>query len=246
MKKCIFITFVLAILTACQGPYTGAPVIESGERKSAVTGQSAHRVRSGETLYSIAWQYGMDYKQLASLNKIRSPYTIFVDQVINIKPGQKVVKKVAVSKRRVTSKKKSLPAKKPAVSAKPSDFKWHWPLKGKVVSGFSLKGNVNKGVDISGKLGASVRVAAPGTVVYAGGGLRGYGKLVIVKHNARFLSAYGNNRSILVKEGEKVRQGKVIGKLGPNASGGQAKEVLHFEIRRDGKPQDPLLYLPEQ
>lgn len=124
--------------------------------------------------------------------------------------------------------------------------KWYWPLNGQVVNGFSLQGNINKGLDIAGKNGQPVASAAAGTVVYAGGGLRGYGKLVIVKHSDHFLSAYGNNSDILVKEGDKVRHGKVIAKLGSNGLEGSGKQVLHFEIRRDGKPEDPLKYLPKR
>jgi len=102
---------------------------------------------------------------------------------------------------------------------------------------------VNKGVDIRGKLGESVTSAAAGTVVYAGGGLRGYGKLVIVKHDNHFLSAYGHNRTILVKEGDKVKGGQVVAEIG---SSGPNQEMLHFEIRKDGKPEDPLNYLPNR
>jgi lipoprotein NlpD len=112
-----------------------------------------------------------------------------------------------------------------------------------VILAFSTTGRVNKGVDIRGRLGESVAAAADGVVVYAGGGLRGYGKLVIVKHNDHFLSAYGHNRAILVKEGEKVKGGQVVAEIG---SSGLNQEMLHFEIRRDGKPEDPLLYLPDK
>ena len=99
---------------------------------------------------------------------------------------------------------------------------------------------VNKGIDIAGKSGDSVVAAAEGLVVYAGGNLRGYGQLVIVKHNNRFLSAYGNNQSLLVSEGERVAKGKVIAHVGKNAMN---LEMLHFEIRRDGKPVNPLNYI---
>ena len=106
-----------------------------------------------------------------------------------------------------------------------------------------MTGKVNKGVDIQGELGESVHNAADGVVVYAGGGLRGYGKLVIVKHNDRFLSAYGHNRAILVKEGEKVKGGQIVAEIGSSESN---LEMLHFEIRKDGKPEDPLIYLPNR
>ena len=102
---------------------------------------------------------------------------------------------------------------------------------------------MNKGIDIAGKKGSSVLAAADGNVVYAGGNLRGYGKLVILKHDGDYLSAYGNNEVILVKEGDAVSKGSVISKVGRSASG---EELLHFEIRRDGKPINPLRFLPKK
>ena len=115
-----------------------------------------------------------------------------------------------------------------------------WPTEGTVTSNFAKSGR--KGVNISGRLGQSVLAAADGRVVYAGGGLRGYGELIIVKHNKRFLSAYAHNNRILVKEGDTVRVGQRIAEMG---STGTDKVMLHFEIRRDGNPVDPVRYLPK-
>ena len=106
---------------------------------------------------------------------------------------------------------------------------------------FSLKKNINKGIDIKGKAGQRVSAAADGMVVYAGGNLRGYGKLVIIKHNESFLSAYGNNQEILVREGEQVKGGQMVAKVGTTAG---KVEMLHFEVRLNGRPEDPLKYLP--
>ena len=117
---------------------------------------------------------------------------------------------------------------------------WAWPAKGKIVSGFSETANL-KGIDIAGTAGEAVRASAPGRVVYAGNGLRGYGKLIIIKHNATYLSAYAHNREILVKEGQQVTRGQKIAEMG-NTDAEQVK--LHFEIRRLGKPMDPTKYLP--
>jgi lipoprotein NlpD len=117
---------------------------------------------------------------------------------------------------------------------------WDWPVKGEVVTSFTKSGR--KGVDISGRRGQSVAAAADGHVVYAGGGLRGYGQLIIVKHNKRFLSAYAHNSRILVKEGDNVKVGQRIAEMGDT---GTDKIMLHFEIRRDGKPVDPVRYLPK-
>ena len=117
---------------------------------------------------------------------------------------------------------------------------WTWPAKGKVVAGFSETANL-KGIDIAGTAGEAVRASAPGRVVYAGSGLRGYGKLIIIKHNGTYLSAYAHNREILVKEGQQVTRGQKIAEMG-NSDADQVK--LHFEIRRHGKPIDPAKFLP--
>ncbi len=127
-----------------------------------------------------------------------------------------------------------------ATAADPDALSWVWPATGKVVTGFSDAANL-KGIDIAGKAGQPVVASAAGKVVYAGTGLRGYGKLVIVKHNATFLSAYAHNQEILVREGQQVAKGQKIAEMGSTDSD-QVK--LHFEIRQRGKPVDPLRYLP--
>ena len=128
----------------------------------------------------------------------------------------------------------------PATAGDPDQLDWAWPAKGKVVAGFSETANL-KGIDIAGSAGEPVRASAAGRVVYAGSGLRGYGKLIIIKHNATYLSAYAHNREILVKEGQQVTRGQKIAEMG-NSDADQVK--LHFEIRRLGKPMDPAKYLP--
>jgi lipoprotein NlpD len=138
---------------------------------------------------------------------------------------------------------KSEPKPNPRASHPPGDddgLQWMWPANGKVIAGFSDTSNL-KGIDIGGAAGTPIVASAPGKVVYAGSGLRGYGKLIIVKHNATFLSAYAHNREILVKEGQQVARGQKIGEMG-NTDTNDVK--LHFEIRRLGKPVDPLKYLP--
>lgn len=118
--------------------------------------------------------------------------------------------------------------------------RWQWPARGRILKKFSLQGEVNKGVDIGGHLGDPVVAVAPGKVVYSGSGLRGYGNLVIIKHSDNYLSAYAYNKRLLVKEGDVVKAGTLIGKMGQNDAG---QILLHFEIRRNGKPVNPLLYL---
>jgi lipoprotein NlpD len=128
-----------------------------------------------------------------------------------------------------------------AASAGPDDLAWAWPSAGKLLAPFSE--SANKGLDIGGRAGDAVTASADGKVVYAGNGLRGYGELVIIKHNATFLSAYAHNRKILVKEGQQVSRGQKIAEMG-NSDADAVK--LHFEIRRQGKPVDPMQYLPKK
>ena len=224
-----------------------APVRQVGASKST------HTVVTGDTLYSIAFRYGLDFQSVARANNIRKPYTIFVGQRLKIPstktvapekdgpPPGKRVSKPSLETVVVTAKP---PAKKTPTVTRPSGastINWAWPLAGEVLRRFALQGEVNKGIDIGASAGTAVKAAADGVVVYAGGNLRGYGKLVIVKHNDAFLSAYGNNRSIRVKEGAKVKQGQKISVVGTNRA---QQALLHFEIRRDGKPVNPELHLP--
>lgn len=222
--------FCLVLLSGCAGLPAAYTAATSG----------TYKVRSGDTLYSIAFRYGLDYKSLARINGIQPPFTIYTNQVIKLRGSARLPEKDGgpVSKPTATAPKKvPSPVKTPN---KPVSV-WRWPLKGKLISRFSLENPVNKGIDIAGKKGQKVVAAADGVVVYAGGNLRGYGKLVIIKHNDNYLSAYGNNDSMLVKEGEAVKAGKSIARVGKTAAD---VEMLHFEIRRDGKPVDPMKYLP--
>ncbi|MFV8782093.1 peptidoglycan DD-metalloendopeptidase family protein [Microbulbifer sp. SA54] len=213
-----------------------------------------HLVSKGETLYSIAWRYGKDFKELAAINGIRSPYQIYPGQRLSL-AGQAVpVKRTTVTK---TSSAVSRPARKPVkVAAKPaskpvkktsipakvrSSIKWQWPVRGPLISRYQPNNPLRKGVDIGGEKGESVQAAADGTVIYAGSALRGYGKLLIIKHSEEFLSAYAHNHKLLVGEGTAVKAGQRIAELG---SSGTDRNMLHFEIRKDGQPVDPLSYLP--
>ena len=234
-------------------------------------------VQGGDTLYSIAWHLGVNYRELASLNGIRSPYTIYRGQRLRLKPasGQPAAKPAALRSRpSVTAapapapaaasavakplpkpppsplpKSTPGPAGKPVAAAKqPSaapayDGKWVWPTRGRVLSGFQSSGTGKKGIDIGGHADQPVKAAANGKVVYAGSGLVGYGRLIIVKHNENLLSAYGHNNKLLVNEGEHVSAGQMIAKMG---SSGTNRNELYFEIRKNGKPTDPMRYLPKQ
>ena len=120
-------------------------------------------------------------------------------------------------------------------------FRWQWPHSGKLIKRFSLAGNLHKGIDLRGDLGEPVVAANSGKVVYAGSGLVGYGNLLIIRHDEHYLSAYGHNSRLRVSEGDKVKVGQHIADIG-NTGSNEMK--LHFEIRRDGKPVDPLKLLP--
>ncbi len=234
-----------------------------------------YNVKKGETLYSISWRYGYDHREVAAWNNIKPPYSIYPgQQLLLIAPHQRYAKASRQTPTHNTTRPastvttrpaRSAPVTRPAVVASASSVKprtttrnpvgvekppvrrqqksvaWHWPSDGVIVSGFSpSKGK--KGIDIRGKLGQSVIAAASGNVVYSGNGLIGYGNLIIIKHNDTYLSAYGHNRRLLVKEGSTVKQGQKIAEMGDS---GKEGVILHFEIRRDGKPVNPLSYLPK-
>ncbi len=229
----------LVAATACAGN-SRVPVTDH----SAGVPRATHRiVQPGDTLYSIAWDVGLDYKTLAQWNRIGAPYLI--------KPGQRLriaaPKKQTVERRRSrtppASKTRNAERARTAASRPPASVRgWIWPSRGKVVARFSPRAG-RKGIDIAGAHGETIRAAAGGRVVYAGTGLRGYGMLIIVKHNETFLSAYAHNRKILVSEGSQVQRGETIAEMG---STGTNRVKLHFEIRRRGVPVDPLRYLPKR
>lgn len=222
-----------------------------------------HTVRPGETLYSISWRYGRDYREVAAWNRIGPPYRIVPGQQLVVIPsyGTDAGPVAELPPQEVPPpSSKPVVRRKAAVSqvpAKPADNQisrhtskpvrkdtivWRWPTAGTLLHGFSpVEGR--KGIDIRGHVGQPVYAAAGGYVVYSGDGLIGYGNLVIIKHDDVYLSAYGHNRRLLVKEGEQVEVGQRIAEMGQT---GKDKSILHFEIRRGGKPVDPLRYLPKR
>ncbi|MCW9058087.1 MAG: peptidoglycan DD-metalloendopeptidase family protein [Gammaproteobacteria bacterium] len=212
----------------------------------------SHRVRAGETLYSIAFQYGMRHETLAQWNGLRSPYTIKVGQTLRLKPSAKPTGAASRSSSSTSASSDSVkqtPAPtttRPSVTPplqKTSPITWQWPAQGPILRTYQGNSHGKKGIEIGGARGQAVRAAAAGRVVYAGSGLVGYGRLIIIKHDARFLSAYGFNDTLFVQEGSQVHAGQVIAEMG---SSGTNRVQLHFEIRRDGKPVDPLQYLPKR
>jgi lipoprotein NlpD len=210
-----------------------------------------HKVTRGDTLYSIAYRANVDVKQLIHWNHLVKPYTLFPGQAIRLRPKPSTFKTTShrhknhprshtqkVFRAPISSKKNTAIAEKKKKSLK---IRWRWPLTGVVVKSFNQTGK--KGIDIAGKLGDMILAAASGKVVYSGPGLLGYGNLIIIKHDSSYLTAYANNRKLLVKEGQAVNQGQKIAEAG--ALSGK-KPWLHFEIRRYGKPVNPLSYLPKR
>lgn len=204
-----------------------------------------YTVHRGDTLYSIAWHYGLDYQDVARWNGISPPYTIRPGEHVYLYPRSRASHSASRAKTAVRVIAKS-PARKPAnrtaaPAAGATAPHWQWPASGDALATFGKAGLSGKGVVIVGKLGESVQAAATGTVVYAGDALVGYGRLIILKHNEEWLSAYGHNQRLLVHEGEVVRAGERIATMGLAPDG---KPALYFEIRKDGAPVNPLRFLP--
>lgn len=259
------------LLPACASGPVNAPVGDRTRQPARIPGM--HTVGQGDTLYSVAFLYGKTVEQLAAWNGIRKPYTIYRGQKIRLTPPPRsaapAVRKIPPSqpKPRVSSRQKpALPSSvrpsRPKVDssavAKPAPGKkavktgavagngplrWTWPASGKLIRRFDARSAGKKGIDIAGKPGSPVRAAAAGKVVYAGSGLSGYGRLIIIKHNKDFLSAYAHNRKLLAREGEWVKQGELIARMGSSATD---RTKLHFEVRKKGQPVDPLRYLPKR
>jgi len=203
-----------------------------------------HLVRRGDTLYAIAWRHALDYRDIAAWNRLRPPYVIYAGQQLRLRPSKSPVAPSPPVRARQPAraeKQRIVPAPPLRQSAaRKEPIRWGWPAKGKLLKIESL--TARSGLRIGGRLGQRVQASADGEVVYSGSGLLGYGKLIIIKHNEKFLSAYGHNSELLVKEGDRVRSGQQIAKMGKAVNG---DVMLHFEIRERGKPIDPLKYLPK-
>ncbi|GAA5080187.1 peptidoglycan DD-metalloendopeptidase family protein [Lysobacter panacisoli] len=208
-------------------------------------------VKRGDTLFSIASRNGIRAPDLAAWNGIDPPYTIYPGQRLRLYPGSRSGTATTTRPPTGTTKPTTTAPTTPTPTApKPaaptpavSDIKWRWPADGQLIGRYVAGEPTKQGIDIAGNSGAPVRAAADGVVVYSGSGLVGYGELIIIKHNDQWLSAYGHNRNRLVNEGQLVRSGQQIAEMGRS---GAPREMLHFEVRYNGKPVDPLLYLPKQ
>ncbi len=255
----IVVLICISLSISCSSSYQ-APVGELGDGR--VAGRN-HRVNGGETLYAIAWMYDLNYSQLARINNISEPYVIIPGEILSLDVGllesrssvSAPISSTTPSVNRNATNPTGpannsgrtivipVPVPRAAVqsSALAGPVSWSWPAAGNIIGRFSATGLENKGIDISGREGEQVVAAASGEVVYAGRGLLRYGDLIIIKHNDQFLSAYAHNSQLLINEGDLVSRGQKIAELG---STGIDRDMLHFEIRLEGQPVDPMRYLP--
>jgi lipoprotein NlpD len=229
MRGLLFCIFALG-LVGCAG--LNLPVSK---------GPGWYLVKPTDTLYSIAWRYGLDHRQLARWNGLSEPYAVHPgDQLLLIEPDEMP----APAQPKVTETGHEKP--KVVVKTLTPDYnrvvRWRWPTEGRVVNRFSINDLEKRGIDIAGIVGQPVYAVADGKVVYSGNGLADYGDLIIVKHNETFLSAYAFNSKRLVEEGASVNQGERIAEMG---IGKDNKAMLHFQIRKEGRPVNPETYLPE-
>lgn len=225
----------------------------SGAGSTAARGANvprSYQVQAGDSLFSIAYQFDLDYRELAAANGLRPPYTIFVGQQLSLNSADgglntpEITAGTAVTNNSVARASASGNAegslrRQPIGGGSNTTPSWRWPHSGALLQRFGQAGN--KGLDIGGGVGDPVFAASDGEVVYAGIGVQGAGNLVIIRHNERFLSAYAHNQTLLVQEGAQVVAGQQIAELGRDGSG-EAK--LHFEIRLAGQSVDPQEYLP--
>jgi lipoprotein NlpD len=292
MAKAAACLLVASVMTGCTAR-GGAPVVDRGpEMKPAPPAGSAakpapgtsdprpafYTVKKGDTLYSIALDHGVDYRELAQWNGITDPGVIRIGQQLRMTaPGGAVTASPFKTAPGVTGRplgdtpvvgenvrtqpravrapytdqtyaqlsgaKPEAPAKpepKPPVVEGDENVAWAWPASGKMISGFSDGTNL-KGIAIAGKLGQPILASAPGRVIFSGTGIRGFGKLIVIKHNNTFLSVYAHNNELMVKEGQSVTKGQKIAEMGSTDTD---RVKLHFEIRRFGKPVDPVKLLP--
>ena len=258
---------VCMLAAGCASQHQAAPVVDRTARGGAAApapavvketaptprtlAEGQYEVKRGDTLYSIALEHGVDYRELAQWNSLEDPAKIRIGQVLRTKPEEgrgTQVSKVAVSRplesrpldAPAAAKPAAVPPKAPPVPATDGDvLKFVWPARGKVIAAFEQ--TRGKGVDIDGRLGDPVLAAARGKVTYVGSGIRGLGKLLIIQHSDEYLTVYAHTSQIVVKEQQVVERGQKIAEVGTSDA---ERPMLHFQIRKLGRPLDPKQYLP--
>ena len=245
----ISVTLAALILSGCMSSSgTRAPVNDLNQSSSS-SGATAktYTVKPGDTLTKIARTTGVDENSIKRINKISDPRRIYPGQILRLSDGTEAAAASGPTSIAPMAKPEVRPLDQSGASAEPSTpsraadaavISWGWPAKGNVSQGFTSN---TKGIDIEGNAGEAINAAANGTVMYSGNGVRGLGNLVIVDHGNEFITAYAHNRTLLVKTGQKVKKGAKIAEMGQTDS---STVKLHFEVRRQGTPVDPLQYLP--
>jgi len=238
----------MLVLAACSSTVVRTPGSAGAPKTSTPKPGASVTVRRGDTLYRLAVNNGISPMDLALWNGISAPYTIYPGQRLWLYPrsgaqASRAASSGARSAQRPPVRPTQAPPQPTAPAPVRSGIAWRWPTDGQILNRYAAGDPTRQGIDIAGKGGQPVRAAADGVVVYSGAGLVGYGELVIVKHDEQWLSAYGHNRTRLVNEGARVKAGEQIAEMGNT---GTAREMLHFEIRYNGKPVDPLQHLPRR
>jgi lipoprotein NlpD len=237
----------LALLAGCANQSGNrAPVTDLNSGSTAVA--RTYVIKPGDTLNKIARANGIDEATLLRLNKLVNPNRLIVGQTLRLSEGTEPA--AAAPRPTTMSKPETRPLDAAASSSQVSEtttpaadaglISWGWPANGKVIQGFT---QTTKGIDIAGNAGDAIEAAANGKVMYAGNGVRGLGNLIIVNHDNGFITAYAHNRTLLVKAGQEVKKGAKIAEMGQTDA---ASVRLHFEVRRQGTPVDPLQYLPSR
>lgn len=210
------------LLAAC------GPVLSWRRIHHSAVGHRIITVRRGENLYAIAWRYGLDYHTLARWNGIVFPYTIYPGERLRLYPPTGGVAGTARSTGVI-----------PVLATHRYGGGWVWPARGRIFTLFTGSGFAGSGIDIKGRVGEPIRAAHAGRVLYAGSGIPAYGRLIIIRDSSTMLTAYAFNQKILVHAGEVVHAGEIIATMGRH----DGRPLLHFEVRHDGRPVDPLHYV---
>lgn len=243
MLRFVALLLFAVLITGCSNQGYFAPVSLS-HYFYRYSGQTQYIVKPHDTLYSIAFRYDTDFRTLAQINHIRSPYRLRVGQVIYLKPfrtqplpaHRSAVMQTMHVQKHTAHRLAPVTRQKLALS---SNRTWVWPVQGRILKTYAPEKN-RKGIDIAGRRGDPVRSSASGIVAYAGSGLPGYGHLIIIKHDHDLLTAYSHNEKNLVREGQHVQAGQIIARIGMID---RAFYGLHYEIRRSGHPVNPMHFL---
>ncbi|GGD49922.1 peptidoglycan DD-metalloendopeptidase family protein [Lacimicrobium alkaliphilum] len=260
-SRAVGLLLILMLLSACGSRTAPAPVMELSQPKSfrQFDNNKVYTVQRGDTLFSIAWYSGNDYRDLARFNNLSAPYRIYPGQQLHLTQidkkspepiGQPTGQTSKINANQTVDRPKKQAYGESESAQKNSNqtfraqvSRWLWPAAGKLVGRFSLGELGNKGIDIANVRGTPVLASAAGKVVYTGGALRGFGNLVIIKHTDAYLTAYAHNQDILVNEQDWIEAGQKIATMGDS---GSSQVMLHFEVRYKGKSVDPLRFLPDR